>query len=139
MDKTTKKTANKAKTVEVKMDASGRICIPKEIREQLGLKPGVKITVEADVKGDAIILHADPDIIRIVDKNGVPILRGAALDEWRDDEYDEYEVLRDEDGEVRALCDENGKVLDPMKDTTLFFRELTMAQQIKRWGLEDII
>ena len=127
------------KKIEVKMDASGRVCIPKEIRKQLGLKPGIKIAVEADVKGDAIILHADPDIIRIVEKSGVPILRGAALDEWRDDKYDEYEVLRDEDGEVRALCDENGEVIDPMRDTTLFFRELTMAQQIKRWRLEDII
>lgn len=36
------------KKTEVTMDASGRVCIPKEIREILGLSPGNKVVIEAN-------------------------------------------------------------------------------------------
>lgn len=36
------------KKIEVTMDASGRVCIPKEIRETLGLSPGNKVVIEAN-------------------------------------------------------------------------------------------
>ena len=103
------------KKIEVTMDESGRICIPKEIRKQLGLKPGVKITVEADVKGDAVALRPSREKPRLVNKDGVLIHRWDVFDDWLEEEFDEYEVIRDEDGEVRALYDEAyGKVIDIM-------------------------
>ena len=36
------------KKFEVKMDASGRVCIPKSVRETLGLSPGNKVVIETD-------------------------------------------------------------------------------------------
>ena len=91
------------KKFEVKMDASGRVCIPKEVRKQLGLKPGVKITVEADVKGDTVILRPSRETPRLVNKDGVLVHRWDVFDDWLGEEFDDAKLLRDEDGEVRAL------------------------------------
>lgn len=38
------------------MDASGRVCIPKEVREMLGLSPGNKVVIESN-GGDEIRLR----------------------------------------------------------------------------------
>ena len=127
------------KKIEVTMDESGRICIPKEIRKQLGLKPGVKITVEADVKGDAVVLRPSREKPRLVNKDGVLIHRWDVFDDWLEEEFDEYEVIRDEDGEVRALYDDDGKVIDITIDPVKYFRVLTDIQMAKRWGLENIV
>ena len=123
MDKTTEKTANKAKTVEVKMDASGRVCIPKEIRKQLGLKPGVKITVEADVKGDTVILRPSRERPRLVNKDGVLIHRWDVFDDWLGEEFDDAKLMRDDDGEVKALRDDDDEVIDPYLDAVKWGRE----------------
>ena len=111
------------KVIEVTMDASGRICIPIEVRKQLGLKPGVKIKVEADVKGDAIILHPSLETPRLVDKDGVLIHRWDVFDDWLGDKFDDAKLIRDEDGEVRALCDDDGEVIDPYIDAVKWGRE----------------
>ena len=123
MDKTTEKTVNKAKTVEVKMDASGRICVPKEIRKQLGLKPGVKITVEADVKGDTVTLRPSREKPRLVNKDGVLIHRWDVFDDWLGEEFDDAKLMRDDDGEVKALRDDDDEVIDPYLDAVKWGRE----------------
>lgn len=112
------------KKTEVTMDASGRMCVPKEIREMLGLKPGVKITVEVDVKGDTIVLHPSRERPRLVNKNGVLIHRWDVFDDWLGEEYDDAELIRDEDGEVRALRDVYDEIIDPYWDTIQWDREM---------------
>ena len=121
MDKTSEKTVNKA--IEVKMDASGRVCIPKDVRKQLGLKPGVKIAIEADVKGDTVVLHPSREKPRLVNKDGVLIHRWDVFDDWLGEEFDDAELIRDEDGEVKALRDDDGEVLDPFRDAIKWGRE----------------
>ena len=112
------------KKCEVKMDASGRVCIPKDVRKQLGLKPGVKISVEADVKGDTVILRPSREKPRLVNKDGVLIHRWDVFDDWLGEEFDDAELIRDEDGEVRALCDDYGELIDPFIDAHIWDREM---------------
>ena len=111
------------KKIEVKMDASGRVCIPKEARKQLGLKPGAKITVEVDVKGDTVVLHPSREKPRLVNKDGVLVHRWDVFDDWLGEEFDDAELIRDEDGEVRALRDDDGEVIDPFRDAIKWGRE----------------
>ena len=113
-----------SKTFEVKLDASGRICIPKEIRKALGLSTGGKLAIEVDVDADTITLRPDCEHARLVNKRGVLIHRWAVFDEALQEEFDEFEILRDEDGEVRAIRGDDGEVIDPDKDTIKWDREL---------------
>ena len=113
-----------SKTFEVKLDASGRICIPKEIRKALGLSAGGKLAIEVDVDADTITLRPDCEQVRLVNKRGVLIHRWAVFDEALREEFDEFEILRDDDGEVRAIRGEDGDVIDPDKDTIKWDREL---------------
>ena len=106
------------------MDASGRVCIPKEIRKALGLAAGGKLTIEADIDADAITLRPDCEQARLVNKRGVLIHRWVVFDEALQEEFDEFEILRDEDGEVRAIRDDDGDVIDPEMDTIKWDREL---------------
>lgn len=123
-----------SKTFEVRLDASGRICIPKEIRKALGLSAGGKLTIEVDVDADTITLRPDCEQVRLVNKRGVLIHRWALFDEALREEFDEFEVLRDDDGEVRAIRDEDGDVIDPEIDPIKFCREL---RAIVVWGSFD--
>ncbi len=111
------------KKIEVTMDASGRVRIPNEIRKQLGLKSGVKIEIEADVRGDTIVLHPSRERPRLVNKDGVLIHRWDVFDDWLGEEFDDAELIRDEDGEVRALRDDDGAVIDPFRDAIQWGRE----------------
>ena len=113
------------------MDASGRVCIPKEIRKALGLTAGGKLTIEADVDADAITLRPDCEQARLVNKRGVLIYRWAVFAEALQEEFDEFEILRDADGEVRAIRDDDGEVIDPEIDTIKWDREL---RAIVVWG-----
>ena len=117
--------------IEVKLDASGRVCIPKEIRKALGLAAGVKLAIEVDVDADTITLRPDCEQVRLVNKRGVLIHRWAVFDEALREEFDEFEILRDEDGEVRAMRDDDGEVVHPEKDTIKWDREL---RAIVVWG-----
>ena len=113
-----------SRAFEVKLDASGRVCIPKEIRKALGLSEGGKLTIEADVDADTITLRPDCEHARLVNKRGVLIHRWALFDEALREEFDEFEILRDEDGEVRAMRDDDGEVVHPEKDMIKWDREL---------------
>ena len=106
------------------MDASGRICIPKEIRKALGLSAGGRLTIEVDVDADTITLRPDCEQVRLVNKRGVLIHRWAVFDEALREEFDEFEILRDGDGEVRAMRDDDGEVVHPEKDMIKWDREL---------------
>ena len=123
-----------SKTFDVKLDASGRVCIPKEVRKALGLSAGGKLAIEVDVDADTITLRPDCEQVRLVNKRGVLIHRWAVFDEALQEEFDEFEILRDEDGEVRAILDEDGDVIDPDKDTIKWDREL---RAIVVWGSFD--
>ena len=122
------------KKIDVKMDASGRVCIPKEARKQLGLKPGVKITVEVDVKGDMVILHPSREKPRLVNKDGVLIHRWDVFDDWVGEEFDDAEFIRDEDGEVRALADVYGEIIDPYIDGIKWDREMRLIKVSGEYG-----
>ena len=128
-----------SKTFEVKLDASGRVCIPKEIRKALGLLEGGKLTIEADVDADTITLRPDCEQVRLVNKRGVLIHRWAVFDEALREEFDEFEILRDADGEVRAIRDDDGDVIDPEMDMVKWSDVLRDAQLRKRWKLEGIV
>ena len=128
-----------SRAFDVKLDASGRICIPKEIREALGLSAGDKLTIEVDVDADTITLRPDCEQARLVNKRGVLIHRWAVFDEALREEFDEFEILRDDNGEVRALFDEDGEVIDPEMDMIKWSDVLRDAQLRKRWKLEGIV
>ena len=113
-----------SKTFDVKLNASGRVCIPKEVCKALGLSAGGKLTIEADIDADAITLRPDCEQARLVNKRGVLIHRWAVFDEALQEEFDEFEILRDADGEVRAIRDDDGEVIDPEMDTIKWCREL---------------
>lgn len=128
-----------SKTFEVKLDASGRVCIPKEIRKALGLSAGGKLAIEVDVDADTITLRPDCEQVRLVNKRGVLIHRWAVFDEALQEEFDEFEILRDEDGEVRAIRGDDGDVIDPERDMLEWSDVLRDAQLRKRWKLEGIV
>ena len=121
------------KTFDVKLDASGRVCIPKEIRKALGLAAGGKLTIEADVDADTITLRPDCEQARLVNKRGVLIHRWVVFDEALQEEFDEFKILRDADGEVRAMRDDDGDVIDPEIDTIKWDRELRARHVSRMW------
>lgn len=62
-------------TPAISMDASGRLVLPKALRDQLNLKAGARLT--AEVVGGRIELtpEADDGDFEIVEKNGLPVIR----------------------------------------------------------------
>lgn len=56
------------------MDASGRIVVPKSIREQLHLTPGAEL--ELDVLGDSIVIRHCDSRDPLVQKQGVLVHQG---------------------------------------------------------------
>lgn len=63
--------------IEVSVDSQGCITIPEDVRDRLGLTPGMTLTVEEDEKG-AICLRVQKDVPEIVDKRGVLVVRSEA-------------------------------------------------------------
>ncbi|BES82767.1 AbrB/MazE/SpoVT family DNA-binding domain-containing protein [Pyrodictium abyssi] len=50
--------------VEVKLDEKGRITLPKELRDRLGLKPGDMLV--ARLHGDRIVLEKSTDPFKVI-------------------------------------------------------------------------
>ena len=67
--------------MEATLDRFGRIVIPKQVREDLGLDPGSVLVIEA--KGDRIVLGVrrdEPDLVR---EDGVLVYTGEAVGDPR--------------------------------------------------------
>jgi AbrB family looped-hinge helix DNA binding protein len=61
-------------TMRASMDRSGRVVIPKPVRDRLGLEAGGELEVE--VAGDAILLHPLPPASGVLhEKKGILVLR----------------------------------------------------------------
>jgi|Deesub1362B_J571_1020462.scaffolds.fasta_scaffold27564_1 AbrB family looped-hinge helix DNA binding protein len=64
--------------IQITMDSSGRVLIPKAIRSRLGLSPGARFIVEErDAK--EILLRPVPQEPRLTDKGGVLVVRSQAV------------------------------------------------------------
>jgi len=62
-----------ANSVTVIIDKSGRLVLPKAIRDALHLKPGSSLEVER--RDDELILRIPQPEAEIIYKNGIPVLR----------------------------------------------------------------
>ena len=62
--------------METTIDRFGRVVIPKQMREDLGLRPGAALRLEEDREG--ILLRPLRDEPPVVDRQGVLVFRGRA-------------------------------------------------------------
>jgi AbrB family looped-hinge helix DNA binding protein len=63
--------------METTLDRFGRISIPKDVRDDMGLEPGAVLQIQKE--GEKIILqpvHGEP---KIVEKKGILVFTGAAV------------------------------------------------------------
>ena len=75
-------------SLEVRLDERGRITIPREVRERLGLRPGERLLVR--VQGDSIVIRRAKDPFKVIED----ILRDLTFD--RSLRYEaEEQVLRE--------------------------------------------
>jgi AbrB family looped-hinge helix DNA binding protein len=65
--------------MQVTVDRSGRVIIPKEVRNDLGLQPGTKLQIKKE--NGKILLEPISVEMQIVVKDGVLVFRGAAAGE----------------------------------------------------------
>jgi AbrB family looped-hinge helix DNA binding protein len=84
-----------SKISQVIIDSSGRIRLPKAIRTQLGLSPGIKLVVEAH-NGEEIRLRPVHEKPQLVDKGGVLVVQSQAVGEIGDVERREREARLNE-------------------------------------------
>lgn len=57
------------------MDASGRLVLPKALREQLNLKTGARFVAEVVAGRIELTPEADDGDFEIIEKNGLPVIR----------------------------------------------------------------
>ena len=69
-------------------------------------------------------MHPSREKPRLVNKDGVLIHRWDVFDDWLGEEFDDAELIRDEDGEVRALRDVYDEIIDPYWDAIQWDREM---------------
>ncbi len=62
--------------MQVTVDRSGRVIIPKEVRNDLGLQPGTKLQIKKE--NGKILLEPISVEMQIVVRDGVLVFRGAA-------------------------------------------------------------
>jgi len=62
-------------TMETVLDKAGRVELPRDVREELGLKPGAVFRVKASARG--ITLRLVSGRTRLVKKGSVWVIRGA--------------------------------------------------------------
>jgi len=65
--------------METTVDRFGRIVIPKRMREDLGLRPGTKLEIEA--VGEEVLLKPVHEEPHVVDREGVLVFTGSASGE----------------------------------------------------------
>ncbi len=82
------------------LDRFGRVVVPKEIRDRLGLRPGAEL--EIDEKGNEVVLKPIEHGPSLIMKEGILVFTGSATGDLR--------------GAVRALREERlGKVASGKK------------------------
>lgn len=64
------------------MDKSGRIMIPKAMREHLGLKPGMRLEIHRE--GDGIRIRRQAEKPAVVVRDGVTVFTGIAIGDVAD-------------------------------------------------------
>lgn len=79
--------------MNVPVDKSGRLVLPKAIRERLGLRRGGKVALEEGPEG--VTLRPLKESPRFVDENGIMVFVGKIPKDL------DWERLRDEDREAR--------------------------------------
>ena len=83
---------------EITIDASGRLVIPKDVRERHHLSPGSRLRL--DEEGDRLVLVASPDAPITVEESGLIVFRGRLTGaipdhrELRDERLDRMAGLR---------------------------------------------
>ena len=80
-------------SMNVRVDKSGRLVLPKTIRERLGLKKGGKVVIEEGAEG--IVLRPVKESPKFVDENGIWVFVGKVPKDL------DWERVQDEDREAR--------------------------------------
>ena len=87
--------------IELSVDEKGRIVIPRAVQHQLGLEPGMTLTVE-DGENGGIRLRPEAEGTVLVEKQGILVVRAPALADLTD------VVRRERDRRVRTLHESTG-------------------------------
>ena len=100
-----------AKKIEVKMDASGRVCIPKEIRKQLGLTYWDELPISFNIESDEITLRPEYYIL-CDDDDGNMVVDGEVINPERDG------IKWDRELRMRVIAKSSGMDIGRIKQTT---------------------
>jgi bifunctional DNA-binding transcriptional regulator/antitoxin component of YhaV-PrlF toxin-antitoxin module len=66
--------------IEVELDELNRILISPDLRQRLGLAPGMTLIVEEDRSG-RVALHIQPESAQLIDKGGILVASVELLDD----------------------------------------------------------
>ena len=99
------------KKIEVKMDASGRVCIPKEIRKQLGLTYWDELPISFNIESDEITLRPEYYIL-CDDDDGNMVVDGEVINPERDG------IKWDRELRMRVIAKSSGMDIGRIKQTT---------------------
>jgi bifunctional DNA-binding transcriptional regulator/antitoxin component of YhaV-PrlF toxin-antitoxin module len=90
-----------AKKIVMDLDERGRIHLPSETLDALGLSPGMTLIIEADENGGAWLnVQADEPVL--VDKGGVLVIRAEAIGD-----IDEA-IRRDREERIATFVEQSG-------------------------------
>lgn len=69
--------------MRIPIDGAGRVVIPKELRERLGLVPGMRLDVGADAEGRIVLVPVREESA-LVEEQGILVYGGEATGELPD-------------------------------------------------------